>query len=85
MFDEEVVINLEAQLQAELEEEERIARQKEEEANIALEQEDAKRQRIEEENECAKLKRCLEIVPDDEDDVEIEATPLSSKSPTNVD
>ncbi|GJW64573.1 hypothetical protein Tco_0116457 [Tanacetum coccineum] len=35
-FDEEVARNLEAQLQAELEEEERLARQKEEEANIAL-------------------------------------------------
>nr|GFB50286.1 hypothetical protein [Tanacetum cinerariifolium] len=50
-----------------------------------LEQEDAKRQRIEEENESAKLKRCLEIIPDDEDDVTIEATPLSSKSSTIVD
>nr|GEX00942.1 hypothetical protein [Tanacetum cinerariifolium] len=30
------------------------------------------------------LKRCLEIVPED-DDVVIEATPLSSKSPTIVD
>nr|GEZ39624.1 hypothetical protein [Tanacetum cinerariifolium] len=36
MIDEEVVRNLDAQLQAELEEEERLARQKEEEANIAL-------------------------------------------------
>ncbi|GJT10758.1 hypothetical protein Tco_0857800 [Tanacetum coccineum] len=36
MFDEEVARNLEAQLQAELEEEERSARQREEEANIAL-------------------------------------------------
>nr|GFD06585.1 hypothetical protein [Tanacetum cinerariifolium] len=36
MIDEEVARNLEAQLQAELEEEERLARQKEEEANIAL-------------------------------------------------
>nr|GEZ60598.1 hypothetical protein [Tanacetum cinerariifolium] len=35
-FDEEVVRNLEAQLQAELEEEKRLARQKEEESNIAL-------------------------------------------------
>nr|GEY87029.1 hypothetical protein [Tanacetum cinerariifolium] len=47
-----------------------------------LEQEDAKRQRIEEENESAELKRCLEIIPDNDDDVKIEATPLSSKSPT---
>ncbi|GJY26159.1 hypothetical protein Tco_0400885 [Tanacetum coccineum] len=35
-FDEEVARNLEAQLQAELEEEERLSRQKEEESNIAL-------------------------------------------------
>nr|GEV41785.1 lon protease homolog 1, mitochondrial-like [Tanacetum cinerariifolium] len=32
-----------------------------------------------------KLKRCLEIVPDDGDDVTIDATPVSSKSPTIVD
>nr|GEV44854.1 putative ribonuclease H-like domain-containing protein [Tanacetum cinerariifolium] len=50
-----------------------------------LEQEDAKRQRIKEENEYAELKRCLEIIPEDDDDVTIEATPLSSKSPTIVD
>nr|GEU30930.1 hypothetical protein [Tanacetum cinerariifolium] len=36
MIDKEVARNLEAQLQAELEEEERLPRQKEEEANIAL-------------------------------------------------
>ncbi|GJV02385.1 hypothetical protein Tco_1335954 [Tanacetum coccineum] len=35
-IDEEVARNLKAQLQAELEEEERLSRQKEEEANIAL-------------------------------------------------
>ncbi|GJW30169.1 hypothetical protein Tco_0047044 [Tanacetum coccineum] len=35
-INEEVAINLEAQLQAELKEEERLSRQKEEEANIAL-------------------------------------------------
>ncbi|GJR94160.1 hypothetical protein Tco_0266334 [Tanacetum coccineum] len=36
MYDQEVALNLQAQLQAELEEEERLARQKEEEANITL-------------------------------------------------
>nr|GFC07896.1 hypothetical protein [Tanacetum cinerariifolium] len=36
MINEEVAKNLEAQLQAELEEEERLARQKEEKANIAI-------------------------------------------------
>nr|GEZ13917.1 hypothetical protein [Tanacetum cinerariifolium] len=131
MMDAKVVKNLEAQMQAELEEEERLARLKEEENNIdlmlfnntikwieafvlmdtelvkgsdkavegsekaeegsskrvadKLKQEDAKRQRIEEENETAELKRCLEIIPEDDDDVTIEATRLSSKSPTIVD
>nr|GEV40167.1 hypothetical protein [Tanacetum cinerariifolium] len=50
-----------------------------------LEQGDVKRQRIEEENKFAKLKRCLEIIPEDDDYVTIEANPLSSKSPTIVD
>ncbi|GKB35971.1 hypothetical protein Tco_0880913, partial [Tanacetum coccineum] len=36
MYDQEVALNLQAQLQAELKEEERLTRQKEEEANIAL-------------------------------------------------
>nr|GEY83200.1 hypothetical protein [Tanacetum cinerariifolium] len=53
-------------------------------ARSNLEQEDAKRQRLEEENENAELKRCLEIILED-DDVSIEATPLSFKSPTIVD
>nr|GEY97303.1 hypothetical protein [Tanacetum cinerariifolium] len=53
-------------------------------AGSNLEQEDAKRQRLEEENKSAELKRCLEIILED-DDVTIEATPLSSKSPTIVD
>nr|GEZ71542.1 hypothetical protein [Tanacetum cinerariifolium] len=49
-----------------------------------LEQEHAKRQMIEEENESAKPKRCLKIIPNDDDDVTIKATPLSSKSPTII-
>nr|GEX41328.1 retrovirus-related Pol polyprotein from transposon TNT 1-94 [Tanacetum cinerariifolium] len=49
-----------------------------------LEQEDAKRQRTEEAIESVKLKRCLEIILDD-DDLKIKATLLSSKSPTIVD
>nr|GEV35188.1 ribonuclease H-like domain-containing protein [Tanacetum cinerariifolium] len=49
-------------------------------AGDELEQESAKRQKLEKEDDSAKLKRCLEIVPeDDDDDVTIEATPLSSK------
>nr|GFD16219.1 hypothetical protein [Tanacetum cinerariifolium] len=37
------------------------------------------------ENESTKLKRCLEIIPDGGDEVTIDATPLSSKSPTIAD
>nr|GEY05542.1 hypothetical protein [Tanacetum cinerariifolium] len=36
-------------------------------------------------DDTAELKRCLEIVPEDDDDVEIKATPISSKSPAIVD
>nr|GEU39204.1 reverse transcriptase domain-containing protein [Tanacetum cinerariifolium] len=50
-----------------------------------LDQERSKKQKIEDENESAELKRCLEIVLDDGDDVTINATPLSSKSSTIVD
>nr|GEW35632.1 hypothetical protein [Tanacetum cinerariifolium] len=53
-------------------------------ARDELEQENAKKQ-IENDNDFAELKRCLEIVPGNEDDVTIDATPLSSKSPTIVD
>nr|GEW44863.1 hypothetical protein [Tanacetum cinerariifolium] len=54
-------------------------------ARDELEQEYVKKQGIENKNESAELKRCLEIVPYDRDDVTIDATPLSSKSPTIVD
>nr|GEX06666.1 hypothetical protein [Tanacetum cinerariifolium] len=63
-------------LQAEEDEQERIVREKAQQI---------KEQMIENENEFSELKRCLEIVPDDGDDVTIDATPLSSKSPTIVD
>nr|GEV07849.1 hypothetical protein [Tanacetum cinerariifolium] len=50
-----------------------------------LEKEDAKRHTIEEENESTELKRCLEIILDNDDDVTIKATLLFSKSLTIVD
>nr|GEW87539.1 hypothetical protein [Tanacetum cinerariifolium] len=43
------------------------------------------KERLKKENDSSELKRFLEIVPKDDDDVTIEATPLSSKSPTIVD
>nr|GEV86950.1 hypothetical protein [Tanacetum cinerariifolium] len=55
-------------------------------ARDEIEQEGAKRQKLKKEDSTAELKRCLEIVPeDDDDDVTIEVTPISSKSPTIVD
>nr|GFA39781.1 hypothetical protein [Tanacetum cinerariifolium] len=54
-------------------------------AGDEIEKESAKRQRLKKEDDSAKMKRCLEIVPEDDDDVTIEETPLSSKSPTIVD
>nr|GEW76852.1 hypothetical protein [Tanacetum cinerariifolium] len=134
-FDEEVARKLDAQMKAEMKEEERIAKEKDEanravikewddvqakidvdgqlaeqlqaqerehlsieerskllaklieskrKAGDEIEQESAKRQRLEKEDDTAELKRGLEIVPED-DDVIIEATLMSFKSPTIVD
>nr|GEW20516.1 hypothetical protein [Tanacetum cinerariifolium] len=130
-LDEVVARKLKAKMKAEMEEEERIAREKDE-ANMVvieqkskavygtlgeekeilckkiveerskktqaevtegsskragdeLEQKSAKRQNLEKEDDSIELKRCLKIVSEDDDDVTIEATPLSLKSPTIVD
>nr|GEU38394.1 hypothetical protein [Tanacetum cinerariifolium] len=111
MIDEEFAKNLEAQIQAELEKEERLVRLKEEETNIALmlfnntmkwieafvpmdtelvksnEKAAKDNEKAAEDSEKAEeeLKRCLEIIPEDDDDVIIKATPLSSKSLTIFD
>nr|GEX24463.1 hypothetical protein [Tanacetum cinerariifolium] len=50
-----------------------------------LEKENAEKQNLEEQQEAEELKRNLEIVPDDEDDVFVNVAPLSSKPPTSVD
>nr|GEW41539.1 hypothetical protein [Tanacetum cinerariifolium] len=50
-----------------------------------LEQNNAKKQKLEEQEDAKELKKNLEIVPDDEDDVFVNVTPLSSKPPTIVD
>nr|GEV28370.1 putative reverse transcriptase, RNA-dependent DNA polymerase [Tanacetum cinerariifolium] len=123
--DKEVTRQLEAQMKAEMEEEERVAREKDEakidvieewddvqatidvdkqdsggkvkensneltegsskRARDEIEQESAKRQMLEKEDDTTELKRCLEIVPEDDDEVTIKETPQSSKSPTIVD
>nr|GEV77810.1 hypothetical protein [Tanacetum cinerariifolium] len=58
-------------------------------ATQELEKESAKKQKLAEQEQAkvanddtAELKRCLEIIPGDDDDVSIKATPISSKSPT---
>nr|GEX64154.1 ribonuclease H-like domain-containing protein [Tanacetum cinerariifolium] len=58
-------------LQAEIDKEERLAGER---ARL-----------VDDDQEAAELKRCLEIVPDDGNEVTIDATQLSSKSPTIVD
>nr|GEW98671.1 hypothetical protein [Tanacetum cinerariifolium] len=54
-------------------------------AREELEQENAKKQKMEDDKEYIELKQCLEIILEDGDDVTIDATPLSSKSPTIID
>ncbi|GJS04203.1 putative reverse transcriptase domain-containing protein [Tanacetum coccineum] len=51
-------------------------------AGEELEQESSKKKKLEEDKESEELKKCLEIVPDYGDDVTIDATPLSIKSPS---
>nr|GEU67054.1 putative reverse transcriptase domain-containing protein [Tanacetum cinerariifolium] len=46
-----------------------------------LEQEISKKQKVEDDKKSKELKKCLEIIPDDRDDVTIDATPLSVKTP----
>ncbi|GJR08755.1 hypothetical protein Tco_0791407 [Tanacetum coccineum] len=54
-------------------------------AGEELEQESFKKKKLEEDKESEELKQCLEIISYDGDDVTIDATPLSTKSPTIVD
>nr|GEV81918.1 hypothetical protein [Tanacetum cinerariifolium] len=50
-----------------------------------LEKVRSKNQKVKGDKESEEIKKCLEIIPDDGDDVTIDATPLSTKSPTIVD
>ncbi|GKD34591.1 ribonuclease H-like domain-containing protein [Tanacetum coccineum] len=47
-----------------------------------LENEPSKKQKVDDDKETEELKKCMEIISDDGDDVTIKATPLSTKSPT---
>nr|GEX63488.1 hypothetical protein [Tanacetum cinerariifolium] len=50
-------------------------------AGDQLDQERSMKQKVKDDKEQEELKRCLEIIPDDRDDVTIDATPLSIKTP----
>nr|GEV04318.1 putative ribonuclease H-like domain-containing protein [Tanacetum cinerariifolium] len=54
-------------------------------ARDELKQKRCKKQKVEDDKESEELKKCLKIISDDGDDVTIDATPLSSKSPTIID
>ncbi|GJR51147.1 hypothetical protein Tco_1401668 [Tanacetum coccineum] len=59
-------------------------------AGEELESDVSKKQKIDEQvkvevDDTTELKRCLEVVPEDEDDVTVDATPVSSRSPSIVD
>nr|GEX95414.1 hypothetical protein [Tanacetum cinerariifolium] len=45
-----------------------------------LNQERSKKQKVEDDREQEEFKKCLEIIPDDGDDVAIDVTPLSVKT-----
>nr|GEW74645.1 ribonuclease H-like domain-containing protein [Tanacetum cinerariifolium] len=49
-------------------------------AGDKLDQRRSKKQKVEDDKESKELKRCLEIIPDNGDDVTIDATPLSIKT-----
>nr|GEV82167.1 hypothetical protein [Tanacetum cinerariifolium] len=50
-----------------------------------LEQDNTEKQKLEEQHEAEEIKKNLEVVPDDKDDVFVNVTPLSSKPPTIMD
>nr|GEX47106.1 hypothetical protein [Tanacetum cinerariifolium] len=54
-------------------------------AGEKLEQKNTKNQNIKDDKESIELKQCLKIIPEDGDDVTIDAKPLSSKSLTIID
>ncbi|GJV18724.1 hypothetical protein Tco_1367744 [Tanacetum coccineum] len=97
LIDEEIVQNLQAQLNAELEEEEKLTKQSEEDENIVigiiegeeLESDNSKKQKLDESVEVevddeTELKRHMEIVVDEEE-IAVDAIPLATKPPIIVD
>ncbi|GJU31867.1 hypothetical protein Tco_1177674 [Tanacetum coccineum] len=99
MFDKKVAQKLQAQLDAELEEKDKLARHREEDTNIAewdnvqamMDTDYELKQKLDEnveaevddDQEEAEMKKHMEIVPDDE--VAIDAIPIATKPPIIVD
>ncbi|GKD28163.1 hypothetical protein Tco_1234377, partial [Tanacetum coccineum] len=88
--DYELAQRLQAEEQEELTNEEKSKHKTREESSFKragdeLEQEPSKKQKVDDDKETKELKQCMEIISDDGDDVTIEATPLSTKSPTIFD
>ncbi|GKB72502.1 hypothetical protein Tco_0933914 [Tanacetum coccineum] len=76
--------DIQAKINADYQLVQRLQAQEQDEFTDAEKARFSKKQKLEEDKEFEELKQCLEIIPDDGDDVTI-ATPLSTKSPTIVD
>nr|GEU94469.1 retrovirus-related Pol polyprotein from transposon TNT 1-94 [Tanacetum cinerariifolium] len=80
---EEPIVSMDTKVVTDIAEDSEIrAEESSKRAKQDRQQESTKKQKVDDEQEAAELKRCLEIVFDD---VTIDATPLSSKSPTIID
>nr|GEX33375.1 hypothetical protein [Tanacetum cinerariifolium] len=84
-LDKEVAIRLEADWNADMKENIDWNEVVEQVQSRQSDADNAKKQKLEEQKEAEELKKNLEIVPDDEDDVFVNVTPLSSKPPTIMD
>nr|GEU86655.1 hypothetical protein [Tanacetum cinerariifolium] len=82
MLDEELAFKLQAKKEAKINDDYELAQRLQAEEQEEL---TGVEKKVEDDKESEELKKCLEIIPDDGDDVTINATPLSSKSPTIVD
>ncbi|GJX13882.1 hypothetical protein Tco_0205640 [Tanacetum coccineum] len=80
--DYQLAQRLQAQEQEELTDEEKSSSKR---AGDELEQENAKKQKVDEDKEIVDLQSLIEVVPDDEEEVAIDAVPLATKPPTIVD
>nr|GEY34629.1 uncharacterized mitochondrial protein AtMg00810-like [Tanacetum cinerariifolium] len=84
-IDEEVARRIEAEWNADMQDNIDWNETAKKQKGNELEKENAEKQNMEEQQEAEELKRNLEIIPDDEDDVFVNVAPLSSKPLTIVD